>query len=681
MTSRRIWGSAVAIAALTTAAFGGIYDGYMNHADLTRAIKDIATSSDHAEVEVIGTSVQGRDIHALTLSAADDPSGRPAILIVAGLDGRHMVGSETAVRVARRLVDQHADLLNDYTFYVIARVNPDGAMQNLGRVNAGYVGNLTDVDADRDRALNENGPEDLNGDGVITQMRRANPPLDDRAEYMADPAEPRLLKKPDADKGETAMYSVYIEGVDTDDDGKIAEDGIGYVDLDKNFMHEWPEYDRDSGRYPLSEPEAMALAKFVLAHENIVAAVTYGRHDNLVNKPDSKGRGVSGQEPKVIDAGDASIYEEIGKLYKETTEQKRADQRDTAGSFVAWLYAQRGVPSFASTVWGRPEVKKEEGEADGEGEGREAKKEEPAKPQAAEVGDDPVTGIWRGKANVPDMGEMEITLDLALGNEDAITGSLETMMGSAPVEGKRAGDALSLVADFGPDMALPMEFVIDGDTLSGTITGPEGGVIDASATRISGEDEGGAGEGNGKAADEDAAEWLKYSDAARNGAGFVEWAEYDHPTLGTVEIGGFVPGFRMNPPADELDGLAEKQTEFIAKMTGKLPILRIEGPEVKRLASGLYEIHLAVVNDGYLPTKTAMARKARSIMPTVVRLSVPVDDIVAGDRVDRIWGLDGSGGRSVQNWIVRVGDGEEISVTILNTQFGDRTVTFKAEEN
>jgi len=680
MTSRRVRGSiacvAVAVAGLTASAGAGdIYDGYKNHDELTRAIKALARSSDDASVSAIGSSGQGRDIHALTLSGVDEPASRPGILIVAGTDGRHLVGSETALRIAQQLVDAHDELLNEYTFYVIPRANPDGAMQNLGEVNAGFIGTLTDVDADRDRAMNENGPKDLNGDGVITQMRRLNPPLDDRAESMADPAEPRLLKKPDATEGETAVYSVYVEGIDTDGDGKIAEDGIGFVDLDKNFMHEYPEFDHDSGTHQLSEPEALALAQFVLAHENIVAAVTYGRHDNLVNKPNTKGRGVSGQEPKEIDAGDASIYDAIGALYTETTGQKRSADPSTDGSFVAWLYAQRGIPSFASTVWGRPEVKTEE---DGDGDD-EDKKQVSAKPQAADgKDDDPVTGMWRGKANVPDMGEMDVTLDLTLGEDDTVTGTMDTMMGSAPIEGTRAGDAVSLSAEFGPDMTLPIELSIDGDSVSGTITGPEGNTIDVTASRISGDDDGDGG-GDGKAADAGAAEWLKYSDEMRDGAGFVEWEQFDHPTLGTVEIGGFVPGFRMNPPADALDDLAGKQTDFVVKMTEKLPAMRIEGPAVKQLANGLYEIKLAVVNDGYLPTKTAMARKARSIMPTVVRISVPVDDIVSGDRVDRIWGLDGSGGQSVHEWIVRVEDGAEVTVSILNTQFGDRTVTFNAE--
>ena len=91
-------------------------------------------------------------------------------------------------------------------------------------------------------------------------------------------------------------------------------------------------------------------------------AITYGRHDNVVNPPDGKGKDVSGEGPKVIDPGDVKLYKTASELFKETTEQKQAPKSSADGSFHAWLYAQRGVPSFATVVWGRPDTEKEEDE-------------------------------------------------------------------------------------------------------------------------------------------------------------------------------------------------------------------------------------------------------------------------------------------------------------------------------
>ena len=131
----------------------------------------------------------------------------------------------------------------------------------------------------------------------------------------------------------------------------------------------------------------------------------------------------------------------------------------------------------------------------------------------------------------------------------------------------------------------------------------------------------------------------------------------------------------------QLDTLADKQTAFILELLKKQPRLSVKGPEVKKLAPGLYEIRLAIVNEGYLPTATAIARKARAVMPTVVRLSTPLDHVVAGERVGKSFGIGGSGERFSQHWIIRAEDGSEVTITILNPQLGDQIITFKAEEH
>jgi hypothetical protein len=572
--------------------------GYMNFDGLSKAVHELADSNPKCALDQIGTSRQGRSLFVLTLAADPAHAGtKPALLITAGLDARHRVGTETALRVARRLLADHADLLNDTTVYVIPCVNPDGAERNAGAVDYGHIGTMRVLDEDRDGVADEDGPQDLNGDGVITMMRRLDPPLDDKATLLPDPACPRLLKTADPEKGERAIYSVYLEGLDQDGDGKIAEDGPGQVDLDRNFMHRWPEHEMDAGPYQLSEPESLALAKFVLGHANIVEAITYGRHDNLINVPDGKGKDISGEAPRELDGEDVNWYKEMSKVFKDVTGQERAPQHDTAGSFEAWLYAQRGIPSFATVVWGRPDASKPK---------EEKKDEAGAENKAAE---------------------------------------------SKNAESKSDGHADSAPAEHAKPQAAEGEKKKDGKK----------------------KDE-------AKPADAEAAAWLDYSDRDRHGEGFIEWKPFDHPTLGKVEIGGFVPGFQMNPPADQLDSIAERQTAFAAELIKRQPKLSTQGPEVKKLATGLYEVRFGVVNEGYLPTATAMARKTRSMKPTVIRISVPVENIVAGERVIREWGIGGSGERMSEHWIVRVDDGSPIEIEINNPQLGKQTITFNAEE-
>lgn len=571
--------AAVAITATTAAQDAA----YRDVDALLREARALADEHAHCSARTLGRSGQGRDIPLLVIAppGADDRA-RPALLLVAGLDARHRVGPETALRVARRLLEDPPAALDAVTVYVVPLANPDGARQRERGPDHGHVGTLTPVDADRDGLVDEDPPVDLDGNGVITMMRRANPPLDDAPTHRPDPAAPRLLTGPDPAEGFGAVYSVFVEGVDADGDGKIAEDGPGSVDLDRNFMHEYPEHAVNAGAHPLSEPEARALAEFVVGRPNIVMAVTYGRHDTVVHVSDGKARDVSGRGPKDLHADDVTWAKSIAELHEETTGQKRAAKEGHDGSFHVWLSAHRGIPSVATTLWGRPDPPKKESEQRDEGDGA-----------AADSTDEPT--------------------------DDA-----------APPDGPRAEKKNGK----------------DGD----------------------------------KPADEEAAAWLTWSDEQRDGAGFIEWAPFDHPTLGAVEIGGFVPGFRLNPPASELDAIAEKQTAFIGALLERRPMVRFVGPTVEALAEGVYEVRLGIVNDGRLPTMTAQARAARAMLPMVVRLDVPIESIVAGDRVERAWGIDGGGSRETFRWIVRARPGAPLAVDVYAPYLGEHRIEFDAQE-
>ena len=57
-------------------------------------------------------------------------------------------------------------------------------------------------DNDRDGRVDEDAPRDLNGDGLITQIRASGTLFPWPAPtVVADPAEPRLLRAPDAKAG------------------------------------------------------------------------------------------------------------------------------------------------------------------------------------------------------------------------------------------------------------------------------------------------------------------------------------------------------------------------------------------------------------------------------------------------------------------------------------------------
>ncbi|HSR42682.1 MAG TPA: M14 family metallopeptidase, partial [Longimicrobiales bacterium] len=389
---------------------------YLDFDGLTDEIQAIADGSGMASVESIATSPGGRDVWLLTIAdPSDGPvEGRPGVLVVGNLEGDHVVGSHLVLEAARYLVSGDADAsatLQDHVFYLVPRLNPDGAEAMFADVLGDRPTNGRPWDDDNDGRVDEDGPEDLNGDGVITVMRVPDP----LGDYLPHPDDPRLMVEADAAERQSGQYVLHWEGVDSDGDGFINEDGPGGVDLNRNFQHEYPYYGAAAGPHMVSEPESRGLMDFVIAHRNIAAIVTFGHTDNLVTPPNNSGnladpstldlmafadasnddvfgvgvyaagtapgvdlRGAqpgrdnepeSGRRPATtVNRADVEYFEAVSDLYRESTgiEQVGLNRR-AEGAFFQYGYYQYGVPSFSTQGWALPEV--EEGDEEGGEEG------------------------------------------------------------------------------------------------------------------------------------------------------------------------------------------------------------------------------------------------------------------------------------------------------------------------
>ncbi|MCA9302742.1 MAG: hypothetical protein KC996_01320 [Phycisphaerales bacterium] len=618
---------AIAFLALAASPAFAQATAYMTNNDLASAVQSIA-SSPHANATTIGESLGSNPIHLITLAGSiDSADAMPALLITAGIDAEHLVGTETATRIAQQILSDHADILDQMTIYIIPRANPDGAARNLKSLSMGTPGNARSIDEDRDRAADEDGPEDLNNDGYITMMRRLNPPISDPATHLADPDDTRLSITPDPKESQHPTFTLYTEGIDNDNDGSINVDGFAGVDLNKNFMHRWPEYDTHSGAYQLSEPESAALAEFVLNHDNIVMAITLGQHDNLINLPDAKGKDITGRAPLGIDAKDLDLYKFVSERFKETTDQKTAPKADDAGSFHSWLYAQRGLPSFASVVWTRPEPAGED----------KSKADEAPKPKP----DAEHNGLHPSPIG-----------DISQETLDELSAAYEAMTGEKVDASMQASVTPEMIERFAAQAGIEVR----------RYTAPP-----------EAEDTPKPDDNPKKKTKSEDAKWLEYFDSAGI-TGFVDWQPYEHPTLGSVEIGGFLPLARTNPPASDLDDLATKQTAFVLDLVESRPEITITGPEIKELANGLYDIRLAITNTGKLPTTTPFAESTRSVRPVIVRLSATVDQILTGKRIDRFWTLPANNGRADYHWIIRTDNIASETIEIIDPRFGNHTL-------
>jgi hypothetical protein len=294
------------------------------------------------------------DVFQATLGSSGNSA--PAIVIVAGLEGDDPAGTEVCLRfiefVCRSYgtIDTITALLDRRTFYIFPSINPDAAAQVQQRLVYNRTLNGRPIDGDHDGEADEDGYEDLNGDGYITQMRVASP----FGEWMADSLNPQLMRKADPAKKERGAYSLYTEGVDNDGDGCWNEDTEGGVDIGCNFPYNYRFFQEGAGDDAVSEVETRALADFFLAHPNIAAVFSFSSHDNLLH-PWEAGKPLSDLEGKPVMAPlpeDAPYYQLISDNFRSMMNFKPLPAvQSEAGTFAEWVYYHFGRWSFSAPVW------------------------------------------------------------------------------------------------------------------------------------------------------------------------------------------------------------------------------------------------------------------------------------------------------------------------------------------
>ncbi|MEM7316221.1 MAG: hypothetical protein AAF497_24065, partial [Planctomycetota bacterium] len=149
--------------------------------------------------------------------------------------------------------------------------------------------------------------------------------------------------------------------------------------------------------------------------------------------------------------------------------------------------------------------------------------------------------------------------------------------------------------------------------------------------------------------------------------GFVSWKEFKHPDFPdhTVEVGGFKPFWRLNPPAEELESLGKKHSQFLVGLSELLPKLAIEESKVESLGGGIYRVTAKIANTGYLPTTSRMGVISRQTYPIQVHLELPDSTkLLFGSPRRSISRLEGSGGNSELMWMLQLADNKSLDVKL-----------------
>jgi hypothetical protein len=561
------------------------------HDALSGALHTLA--AEHPELVTlapVGRSRAERWIEAVRIAAPGADAERPAILVVAGLEGPRVFESGVALHHARRLAQGYADdervraLLDAATVYVLPRANLDPAEARFATPRVERYASGPGVDDDRDGRQGEDEPADVDGDGAVTTLRVEDP----EGEWIPDPTEPRALVRAKREAGERGRWRLWTEGRDLDGDERVAEDAERDARVDRNFPAGWREHTGEAGHFPGAEPETRALMDFVIAHPDIALVLAYDALDDLVEPPKAVEERASGRVPPAgVLAEDAALLAEIGERYRETTEGTAKGSADDTGTFQRWCYEHRGLSTLSVVLWElADEAPEAEESAEPAGEGEAAEPGEGAEPH-----EEPSDEAAQAEEAAPETEEKE------------------------EEEGKEAEPS----AD---------------------------------------------------------AKHLAWIDASGEAWRFDAWTPFEHPELGPVEIGGFAPWARIEPPEGEWTGIAERQLDFLLELGAWLPRVRIVECTAEALGAGVWQVEAAVENGSLLPLQSQAARRARTVRPARVELVLPeAGTLLSGERVTLLGELAASGGREELRWLVLGPVGMEIGVRVESDHAGiDRRV-------
>lgn len=335
------------------------FSEYFLYDTLTAHLHGMASASEFATLESLGKSHRGRDIWCMTLTnpRTGTHDSKPAFYIDGHIHAEEVATSHTALYTIYYLLSQYGKdelvtwLLDNMTFYIIPRMNPDGAEISLTTAHH-WCGNGRYLPGEEQTAgLCQ---EDINGDGLIVQMRI----LDPNGEWKVSEKDPRLMVLRDAGEVGGTYYRLYREG-------KIRGewDGVTFDiqkprdgNLNRNFPAGWRGEFRQygAGDYPLSEPESRAVAEFLLAHPNISGMQCYHTHGGLLLRP-------SLVEPdSTLPRADLAVYKRIGAMgtaltgypvisvYEEFTTDP---DKPRVGSLMQWSYDEFGIITFSTELW------------------------------------------------------------------------------------------------------------------------------------------------------------------------------------------------------------------------------------------------------------------------------------------------------------------------------------------
>ncbi len=304
----------------------------------------------------VGSSYDGRDMMLMTINNPDTgpEDSKAAMYIEANIHGNEIQGGEVCLYTIWYLMEHYgkiADvtrLVDERVFYVFPSVNPDGRDYFMDGTGSGARSGHVPVDDDNDGVFDEDGPDDLNGNGVIEQIRKYVPGEGDMRISHLDP---RILEPvPSGEQGDWVLLG--SEGIDNDGDGQVNEDPVGGYDPNRNWGSNWqPSYIQSGSMdYPFQLPEARAVNDFLMAHPNVAGVQSYHNSGGMIL------RGPGAQWQGEYPAADVRAYDELGENGARMLPYYRyivlwSGLYTVHGGFIDWTNDGLGILSLSNELW------------------------------------------------------------------------------------------------------------------------------------------------------------------------------------------------------------------------------------------------------------------------------------------------------------------------------------------
>jgi hypothetical protein len=281
---------------------------------------------DLVDLYEVDKSFEGRPILQMTLTnkKTGKHTDKPAAFFEGTRHSGEVTSSESVMWLMQFLLENYGKdelitkLVDSKTFYLRPVNNPDGhnLYMHTAQSNRSTV---RPYDNDGDGLLDEDGPDDINGDGMILQMRWKDTI---NGTHIIDPADKSGRLMISAPRGVQGQYRVGQEGIDNDGDGRINEDGIGGLDLHRNYAENWrpmQEFEATgrgwtqggAGEFPLSEIETRSVVLFLLSHPNVYIVNSMDTTVPMHLRPPSTSASEERMYPE--DLRWYRIFDEIGK--------------------------------------------------------------------------------------------------------------------------------------------------------------------------------------------------------------------------------------------------------------------------------------------------------------------------------------------------------------------------------